>query len=1592
MAQRRLNKNLVVGLVLGLMVVITAAAIGLLVHWKGPEAEAEPYRRMAVQAYASGDLEAAMKAYGRAYGRTRDPIWLVEQGRVAREMADAGMAFQAWDRAVTDNPSLIDAHKERIKLRLELVAVPGFGTAQQHNHLRAAAEALLAQRADDPLGKFAKGIALTGLETEDPKNMEKGIQLIEEAHELDVTNVKFAQSLARVYDITSRNRRDERKFKEYDEYRQKAEEVYLELIKSDPESEVGYQAYAEFLMDRYRGDVVWQLRQKGKVDQQAKAKILEQIKDNLERAEKYSTDPAQLGMHWAQYYTLAEKPEEVIKALQTVIEKAPDHLQGYIELATKQFARRKPDEALATLEKGLAQKIDRLGYKGGADSVKRFQMLCLACEILLSKVHGVTDKEKREELLEQASDYYEQAIVERDPEVWMARQVEGQLREAQGRFAEAEEAYSEADKKLSWRLGQRRYKMQNLLRLSRLYLQRLNAAGEAIKRLNEILQQSPRSRVARLLRGEAYLAVGRDEEAVDDAKAILVDAEGLGEDHWIVDQARRLALRGYHKLDKLDEVKKLSKELGTDSLADQARQALIYELEKEPQKAGEIYLKLLAKEPANPQIVKRAVRLFMSMDKSEQVEKILKRAQKEKPNGALFKRLALLVDKSLTDEQRDAKMLELIKSQEDELTREVALSQYYLEKGDLKTSLDHVKKARELRPEDGSLLEREFFLALQQKDWDLATSCWEQAVRLNADAAGGRFYKGRLELVKGELTKAKSDKLAAEDPTQARELNGQAQAHFDEAAKALREGLEEYDKSSAAYYWLGTAEEKRGNLIDARDAYTVAVRLDPTNANAHRALAQMGRVHGNVANVDDHLKEAIRLAKKDKDGLPLQPWLRMQVESEREQADPKAAIERREKVRKEKPDDIYNLMRLALLYERVKDFEKAESCLKSALEAEPTNLALVLNTARYHRRREAFDKAEKLLQEQVDKADEKEKWRAQLLKAQHYVALWRHLLGQKKRDPEKIQQAMAAADNAYTLAVKLGNAPPHVYTEAASWYEMTNRDAGARHWLREGLMTVKDETDEVLIRRRLLRLFLSMKPVPTDAQREVRDYLTKFPDDPVGLLFDGELKAAQGKLGRAIEAHTAYLDLISRQGKGPSQLARLAEGHFLRGKLYLRQSRNTYTDREALLRQALSDLNRSKSLAPEGFRSGRHRVELARCLEMMGKTEQAVRELKSILSENPDASLATQELVRLYARMKNWPAQETLIRQQMSLFPDKWQWPYLLGTQFEQRDKDRDAIPPLRKACELLDYKVFNEFEQNQPVVALLRVLGKTNANKEIIDVVSKHVAEENRTSDIAALYGGALAKMGKQAEAMKAFEKAVRRSTSFKVYARVVQHFASTLGFKQATELVQKEHEKRGEKSVVPALMLASLKYYDKKPAEGLPLITQAVQAATDPNTPGLRALCLTNQAILLGGQGKKEEAAKAYTDALKLGRDLTVLNNLAYTLAEDLNRAKDAYAYAELAARMAPNDAAVLDTLGWCLHLMGRSEDAVGVLQESIDLNPMLVDAHVHLAHVYAKQGSKDRAANQLRAIRRELDTAGDQDGMTRVDEAMKELGIQA
>jgi putative PEP-CTERM system TPR-repeat lipoprotein len=91
--------------------------------------------------------------------------------------------------------------------------------------------------------------------------------------------------------------------------------------------------------------------------------------------------------------------------------------------------------------------------------------------------------------------------------------------------------------------------------------------------------------------------------------------------------------------------------------------------------------------------------------------------------------------------------------------------------------------------------------------------------------------------------------------------------------------------------------------------------------------------------------------------------------------------------------------------------------------------------------------------------------------------------------------------------------------------------------------------------------------------------------------------------------------------------------------------------------------------------------------------------------------------------------------------------------------------------------------------------------------------------------------------------------------------------------------------------------------------------------------------------------------------------LNNLAWASGQ-LGDPK-AVEYAERAVRLAPNNAAVLDTLGVLLAARGETDKALGHLQRARALAPNRADIRLNYAKALAKAGRRDDAKTELEAL---------------------------
>lgn len=117
---------------------------------------------------------------------------------------------------------------------------------------------------------------------------------------------------------------------------------------------------------------------------------------------------------------------------------------------------------------------------------------------------------------------------------------------------------------------------------------------------------------------------------------------------------------------------------------------------------------------------------------------------------------------------------------------------------------------------------------------------------------------------------------------------------------------------------------------------------------------------------------------------------------------------------------------------------------------------------------------------------------------------------------------------------------------------------------------------------------------------------------------------------------------------------------------------------------------------------------------------------------------------------------------------------------------------------------------------------------------------------------------------------------------------------------------------------------------------------------------------------------AEAGFLQALALEPDeARVLNHLGYNWIVLGERVNEGFALVERAAELAPENGAILDSLGWGHFKLGRYDEAVQWLERAVELSPANATIHWHLGDAYARSGRTLEAGFQWQ---RALDLTAD------------------
>jgi tetratricopeptide (TPR) repeat protein len=730
---------------------------------------------------------------------------------------------------------------------------------------------------------------------------------------------------------------------------------------------------------------------------------------------------------------------------------------------------------------------------------------------------------------------------------------------------------------------------------------------------------------------------------------------------------------------------------------------------------------------------------------------------------------------------------------------------------------------------------------------------------------------------------------------------------------------------------LGQAYLQKKQYDRAYEAFKTVESNDPGYPPALIGLAAVTWAQGKNPEHADYVERAYRL-------VPQDPFIRERYFQLRtESARPEELIVERVRALRRRPGDLRNIAGLAALLEQVGRFDRAEEMYVLLHQRSPNKLVSGRILGAFYLRTGKLDDLDRvmtgLLNTWKDRAG--------------VLVVYGEFLSQT--DPESAERTFRKA---------IGEYPddPRGYVGMAHFQAMRRNWPEAVKFMKSYL---KDRPGDPAGKDELIRYLIESRNY-AEATRELDKILADDPTHASALTLKGAVAARQGRMAEALEDFT---EAVRANPNYDEPLVMRARLHLARGEPS----------------KARTDLEAAKRLSNRSDTS----YQLAIVYEALREFDSAERVYREVLRKDKRYVPALNRLLSSYHRRQKWNDLEKLLAQAKQTFPTSPLYWMREAEMWDVRGNTVRKIQTLAQAVQVAPEAV-------PPLREYLLALQKAGKHKRILETTEKYLTQPQFATWVPAVRAAALVRSDRSAEADRLFLQAIAVAGPDEI-PLIVQQVRNAYELAGGTQKLMDWLKQRPDDCQLH-LMLAAL--YSE--AQELPKGVATLQGAEKLTKTDTQRFLLYR---LLGAfqyrLGRFPQAEQAYLTCLKYhrGSDVRVLNNLAYLYTNDLDQPQKGLPYAVQAVRRMPNNARVLDTLGWTLARTGRLVEAEQQLMRAIQLDNSLAASRYHLGWVYEKSERFDEALKQYRQgyemVRTDEDErlrSGLQAGLDRVRQKLK------
>jgi len=1223
--------------------------------------------------------------------------------------------------------------------------------------------------------------------------------------------------------------------------------------------------------------------------------------------------------------------ERAEKLLQHVVDNHPDDMSARVALADLKMRQRQWDTAAKHLQRARGERTIPVSLE--AFRAKQIKLIATQklADIHFTQRELASDPNQREQHTRRTRELVDELARLASERAAITLWMRGKLALIEDRPLEAVKKLEQADKQYEGNHP------QVLLLLSMAYREtgQTGAAADTLARLVD----SPRGRNS--LRANLQLAELRlANDDVDGAERLVDRILSADPNH---SQARLLKSRieisraasggDLTRQDMIDQaIEKLQ------PLADENDRSAILQLARLHRNTGDLDAarKLLndyrADHPKDIGVIQELVRVEQSAGRSDAAAAVVEEALEHQPDNNL---LNLLLTAIRDADSVSDELERIISQQKDPVERALSLWRFYRRTDQPDKAEQALQDAIDRAPDDKRILEIRFQRALAAQDYEAAGKIVDQAAKLNegegADYAGGAFWTARLQLARDQ---------------------------YAQAAATLETGLEEMPSNSTGHLMLGRARLFMGDVNGAARAVERSLELKPDNASAWRMLHE---IHDRQQQYDQALQDLRRALSQQPNDAGL--FMRY-LDYLGRHGDPNRAIEARERIARNNPSRYDNRRDLAELYLRNDQPDKARDELQSLLNAAPNSLANVAAMATYYARTDRFETGRQMIADFVDQ-------RGGDAGVNDWLVVARYL--------RRGGQGQAALD-AYRKAVALEDPNQQQATrELGDWLFTSGRFEAAADEYRKLLGSIQDnDRQRLLVWRRYVEALLNAGKLD-EASRQLDQLLEKYQADAQALMIKGAI--ARRKLDQSG---------LSEQRK--DQLREEAEVAYRQAVAYAPESAMAHYQRAAfrfdhegeLVQQMVrDDLQRAIELNSSFIPP---RQMLVRWYLRQGDVESAANELQRFVSDIPQHQPAREQLAELYLRQRRFTELANLLDDSLRQNPGaEADWRTYRARMHQAQGQPSRALAELKRAYEA-DRSV-------QRAARYTDMLLQTGRYDQALQVLDEWPDQISSAPVLHAMRARALAGRAQTDTARKWFERALDMAGgSPNQVVGVLEQMRPVVPSSHIVSMLESRAEM--DTSGVVRLFLARERMMAGQ-------LDQAMQdlRSLDGKFAADSGREVDRQRMLARGYyqaDQYEKARAAYERVLERApEDLMALNNLAYLLAEDLDKPEAAMSLADRAMEIAGENPAqranVLDTVGWVHFCNGKMRDAEQTLERSIRLKPMAVN-HLHLAKVYLAQDRSIPAREQLIAASELVEEAEDRSVRDEIDRLLKSIDSTA